>query len=115
MKSVPILLMLLSGCAYYPDDCNRKVLHELWVVDDLIEETEENLARGYAYETVETGFNAGFVFCSGTWNTAICAGNDTSYTEQPVAIDPESERRKLDALKQRREALVPAVAECVPA
>lgn len=108
-------MALLAGCTHYPDTCDRRALHELRLVERLIEDTQTNLARGYSYETVETGFRTGFVFCSGTWNAALCAGNDTGYTRQPVAIDPEAEQRKLDSLVQRRNALAATAAECRPA
>ena len=114
MRSTPLLLAFVAACTQYPDDCDRRALRELRVVDNLIEETRVNLGRGYAYETVETRFDTDFVFCSGTGNVALCTGSDNGYRRRPVAIDPEAERRKLRSLTERREALVAAAASCRP-
>lgn len=114
MRAILTVLALLAGCTTYPDDCNRRALRELRVVENLIVETQQNLDRGYAYQVVETGFDTGFVFCSGNWNSAVCLGNDTGYREQPVAIDPESERRKLASLNERRRVLLSATETCQP-
>jgi hypothetical protein len=112
MRPILLLLTLLAGCAQYPGDCDRRAIRELRVVENLIVETQRNLARGYSYETVETGVDTGFVLCSGSWNAAVCIGNDTGYTERPVAIDPEAERRQLAALNERRQALPSATQSC---
>jgi hypothetical protein len=113
MRLIPFLILLVA-CTHYPDDCNRRALGELRVVERLIAETRENLARGYSYETVESGFRTGFVVCSGGYDARICTASTPRYTRRPVAIDPESERRKLESLVQRREALATAMASCRP-
>lgn len=112
MKPILLLLALLAACVQYPDDCNRRALRELRIVDNLIAETQQNLARGYSYEIVETGFDTGLVFCSGQWNASVCIGNDNGYSERPVAIDPETENRKLTSLAARRKALLSATESC---
>jgi hypothetical protein len=62
---------------------------------------------------VPTNFSTGFVFCSGGYNARICTGNDTRYTRQAVAVDPQAERRKLETLIARREELASATSACV--
>jgi hypothetical protein len=114
VRSILLVPAMLAACTTYPDDCNRRALRELRVVENLIVETQRNLERGYSYEIVETGFDTGFVFCSGRWNSTVCVGNDNTYTERPVAIDPESERRKLASLTERRRELRSATASCRP-
>lgn len=118
MRPVALILILLGACTTYPDDCNRRALHERRTVERLIVETQDNLARGYGYEIVESNWNTGFGWCSGgVWNNnvAFCASNTIpSYQRIPVAIDPAAERRKLDSLIQRHKALVEATAECQP-
>jgi hypothetical protein len=114
MRLTLLSLLIVGACTQYPDDCNRRALRELRTVDRLIEETEQNLARGYAYQIEETGLRAGFTFCSGGYNTLICTGSDTRYRRRPVAIDPEAESRKLGLLRARREGLVEATRNCRP-
>lgn len=113
MRAIPILLLLAAACTTYPDACDRRALHELRTVERLIAETRRNLERGYTYVT-EQRTRSRLVLCTGGDNVGFCTSNEPVYRERAVAIDPASERRKLESLLSRREALAPAVAECRP-
>jgi hypothetical protein len=112
------LMIVLVGCTTYPDTCDRRALHERRTVEGLIRQTEGNLRRGYSYQIVESNWNTGFMWCSGSgWghNPAFCTGsNAPTYRRIPVAIDPAAEQRKLESLQRRRAALIEATAECTP-
>ena len=114
MRAFLLLTILAAGCTHYPDDCDRRALQQLRTVDRLIEQTRVNLARGYTYEVVESGFRTGIVLCTGGSPVSLCTSNDTGYTRRPVAVDPEAEQRKLQSLLSRREALAEATATCTP-
>ena len=114
MRAIPILLLLAAACTTYPDDCNRRALHELRTVERLIAETSRNLERGFTYVTEERGYRSRLVVCTRSDNVGFCTSKEPYYRERAVAIDPAAERRKLDSLLSRREELVPAVAECRP-
>ena len=114
MRPIALLFLLAAACTTYPDDCNRRALHQLRTVERLIEEARANLARGYTYEVEEQGFRSGFVLCSGGSNVRFCTSNEPAYRRRAVAIDPAAERRSLELLLSRREALLPLAASCQP-
>lgn len=114
MRPFALFLLLLGACTHYPDDCDRRALNEVRTIDRLIDTTRRDIARGYGYETVETGYRTGLVLCSGSRNMGFCAANGPRYVERPVAIDPEAEQRKLDLLRERRAEIAPRAATCQP-
>ena len=114
MRAIPLLLLLAAACTTYPDECNRRALQELRTVERLIAETRRNLDRGFTYVTESQGYRSRLVLCTRSENVGFCTSNDPVYRQRAVAIDPESERRKLESLLSRREELAPAVAECQP-
>ena len=121
MRAILILatLTLLAGCASSQDRCVRSATRDLRTIDALIEETEGNIARGYAYQTVPSNVSIGVSYCGYSWGNVgvgLCAGNSTGTTRQAVAIDLGEEQKKLAELRRKRAeiaaATAPAVAAC---
>ncbi|MBM9593251.1 hypothetical protein [Roseitranquillus sediminis] len=109
-----LLLIPLIACAEPAERCERAVEREIRVVSRLIDETERNLRRGYAYELEPRHIRTGLTLCSGGRNVSFCTGGYNTPRRTPVAIDPEAEQRKLDKLQARRSALVSrGVGTCV--
>ncbi|MBL9059893.1 MAG: hypothetical protein JNK88_07720 [Mangrovicoccus sp.] len=121
MRQILILgtLAVLAGCASSQDRCGRSATKDLRTVDALIDETEANIARGYAYETVPSNINVGISYCGYSWGNVgvgLCAGNNTGTTRQAVAIDIGAEQAKLAELRRKRADLAaraaPTIAAC---
>ncbi len=111
---IPILLLpALAACATPRDSCFRQASKDLNVVDDLIQQTQQNLQRGYAVQqqpyvtsTVDVCWGGGPFPGPGPgfgWN--YCNQPTTTYREVPVAIDTQAEKRKLAELQQTRARL----------
>jgi hypothetical protein len=111
--------LALAGCASPKERCALNATKEYRTVDNLIAETEGNLARGYAVERVpDEGPRVSF--CTGGygggpgWNypyyrygpgVSFCTTDTVAYRDRPVAIDPAAEQRKLALLKERKARL----------
>jgi hypothetical protein len=116
------ILTLLAACATPREACIGSATRELRTLDKLIAETKANLARGYAYETVEVT-RPEWVIC-GYYpakpkqqpKPRYCFQDVTETARREVAIDPAAEKRKLAGLVERRSALngpaASAIAEC---
>jgi len=79
------------------------------IVTRLIEETRQNIARGYALRT-EQRVSPTLTFCHGGiyydhFGASLCSDVAPYTVHVPVAIDPDAERRKLRNLKERRRKL----------
>lgn len=117
MRLTPLLaLPVLFGCASPQELCLAKATGDLRVIEALIGETEQNLARGYAIEktpAVDTSLQLclnpddAFLFCTSDQLTVV---------EKPVALDVPAERAKLASLRAKRTELsaraAPMAAEC---
>jgi hypothetical protein len=124
MKRILIpALLILSACGTPQENCISGATRDMRVVDRLIVETEGNLKRGYAYETVTLSRTV-WRQCSyrggrpGTPDAGpqMCF-DDMDYTEQrPKAIDLGTEAAKLASLKAKRaaqaKAASPAINSC---
>lgn len=109
--------LTLAACGTPQDRCIQRATKDLRIVNGLIEETEANLARGYAYETFEitrtrweTCYSPARVRGpGGKPATAMvprqCLEDYTDTVRRPVAIDLNVERRKLDSLRQKQREL----------
>lgn len=101
-------LALLAACATPRQACENNALYDLRVIDTLIVETEQTLARGYGFErepysrtTLELCYadrpgdddGVGMMFCNRP---------DIGYRERPVAVDLKAERANLAELKAKR-------------
>lgn len=115
-------LLLLTACATPQQQCVDTATRDLRVIDSLIAETEGNLARGFAYVETTT-FTPTMQFCGGGWGgntigfgTQMCWVNQPTPIQQPVAIDVNAEKAKLNSLRQRRvqqeRAAQAALAQC---
>ena len=116
-------LALLAACGTPQEQCIARNTRDLRTVDRLLLETEGNLKRGYALETVTR--------YEDYWGTCLDRGSvggqlvavqrpclqEYSYTEQrPRAIDLDAEAKKLQSLKTKRRDLAakakPVIAQC---
>ncbi|WP_209424693.1 hypothetical protein [Pararhodobacter sp. SW119] len=98
-------LALLAACADRRGDCVEDALEDVRIVEELIVETERNIARGFATQaepTVRTGVS----LCLTPANPlGICTRTETEVRDRPVAIDVLAERRKLRQLQAREAEL----------
>ncbi len=122
------LLLLLAACGTPQERCINGVTRELRLINELIAETQLNLARGYELEEVVV-YDTQWVYCSppvvvlgpdGTQRVvqpgAMCLDDFQDTVERPRAIDPVAERNKLKGLQERQRVLAkqaePAIAQC---
>lgn len=97
-----ILLAGLAGCVSPADQCRLDATRELRILDGLIAETRENLARGYALERRFEVITETYLCFDRENRTMFCDHDRLVETERRLAIDPVSERRKLEGLETRR-------------
>ncbi|PZR00786.1 MAG: hypothetical protein DI533_09730 [Cereibacter sphaeroides] len=130
MLSRPLipLLLLMAACGTPQERCINGVTRELRVINDLIQETELNLARGYRYDeiTITRTFwvpcNPPIVVTQPNGSQQLiqpggmCMDDEDEVIRRREAIDPISEQNKLNGLKKRQMALAkaaePAIAQC---
>lgn len=111
------LCLVLAACATPREACLTSAVRDLVAIDRLIAEIESNLARGYAIKRVPVT-TTGFEFCvggatggKGRVGLRYCSTTETKYKDEPEAIDPRAERRKLAELKSSRARLAARAAE----
>jgi hypothetical protein len=116
-------LALLAACGTPQEQCIARNTRDLRTVERLIVETQGNLDRGYALETVtlyedywDTCYDRVAVEGEEVLRPRPCL-QERSYTEErPKAIDLNAEARKLDSLKVKRGELSRAaeavIAQC---
>ena len=114
-------LLILAACGTPQQNCINGATRDMRVVDRLIAESERNLERGYAYETVERTRTVwrpcGYRGKPGTpeMEPQMCL-DDVDYTEQrAVAIDLNAESAKLASLKAKRAAQAKAASPAIKA
>jgi len=106
-RLILLLLLPLAACATPRQQCERAATEDLRIIDALIVETEQNIARGYRLER-ETHTRPRLTFCYGhhryhdRFGLLFCDTTETVVTERPVAIDVREERAKLASLKEKR-------------
>jgi hypothetical protein len=129
MKRFALLpLAVLAACGTPQEQCIGRETRELRILDRLITETQGNLDRGYALQTVEVSHDR-WVLCAppppppveGTPppeppKPRMCLDEVTETETRPVAINLADEADKLATMKKKRTALVkasaPAIAAC---
>jgi len=128
LKSAPIMaLAALAACGTPQEQCIAKNTRDLRVIDRLINETQGNLARGYAFVDVETTHTR-WVYCEaptverlpdGTVRREpgrMCLDDITVTERRPAAIDLGAEKAKLASMQKKRaelaKAAVPVIAAC---
>jgi hypothetical protein len=116
-------LALLAACGTPQEQCINRNTRDLRTVERLIVETQGNLDRGYALETVtryedywDTCFDPVVVNGETVFKPRPCL-QERSYTEErPKAIDLKAEAKKLESLKVKRAELAraaePLIAQC---
>ena len=122
-RLVILAFAALAACGTPQEQCISRNTRDLRTVDRLIAETEGNLQRGYALETVtrweeywDTCFDSVEIDGSVSLRPYSCE-REYSYTEQrPKAIDLTAEAKKLESLKVKRKELArvaaPLIAQC---
>lgn len=124
MKRLTFLaLVVLSACGTPQEQCISRNTRDLRTVDRLIKETEGNLARGYAFETI-TVYEDRWVYCpqprppegETPQPPRLCLDERPVTEQRPKAIDLTEEARKLESLKAKRKQLARAaeavIAQC---
>jgi hypothetical protein len=108
--ALPVFLAL-TACGTPQEQCIRYNTRDLRVVERLIVETQGNLDRGYAIETI-TEYEDYWGYCAQPQlsETApaparLCMKERAITVDRPKAIDLNDEARKLDSLKVKRREL----------
>jgi len=119
MRVPPLVLAacaVLSACATPQERCLQPLTGDLATIRSLIAETEQTIARGFAYRQEVSPVRIGGTLCvgNGYWNNVgvrVCGSNVNDVRQVPVAVDIAAERAKLADLRDREAAL----AEALPA
>ena len=110
MKRLLLLtIATLAACGTPQEQCISRNTRDLRTVDRLIAESEGNLARGYAFETV-TVYEDYWAYCpqpapaegQPAQPPRLCLDERAVSEKRPKAIDLNEEARKLDSLKAKR-------------
>lgn len=108
-RALLLIPLLAAACASPQEQCISQVTRDLRVIDSLVNETQGNLARGYAIQQVSeeqiirstcTGKTE-----DGTTFTFPCDETLIVTREVPVAIDLNAEQAKLNSLLERQSQL----------
>jgi hypothetical protein len=105
-------LTLVAACGTPQEQCIRQNTRDLRTVDRLIAETEGNLERGYAFETV-TEYEDFLRPCRYPHvppgqpepRPRLCYDERPVQVQRPKAIDLDEEAKKLASLKTKRREL----------
>lgn len=124
MKRLILLsLGLLAGCGTPQEQCISRNTRDLRTVDRLIAETQGNLDRGYAFETI-TVYEDYWTDCpqppvpegQTPPPPRLCLDERPVTEQRAKAIDLNEEARKLDSLKVKRRQLAKSaesvIAQC---
>ena len=115
---------VLTGCGTPQERCINRETREIRHLQDMLDEVEGNLARGYAYEDYDVPMTrweqCGTEVIRHGNGTVIerprmCLEDYTVTRTREVAIDPVSERRKRDGLRDKIRALPPAATAAIRA
>ena len=116
------LLVLLAACGTPQEQCIRTGTRDLRTLDRLIAETQGNLDRGYAYETI-TIYEEFWDYCPQPQVEGqppvpprLCLNERPIQVDRPKAIDLVAEAQKLAGMQAKRSELQTAaqaiVAQC---
>jgi hypothetical protein len=124
MKRLAIAaLALLAACGTPQEQCINRNTRDLRTVDRLIAETQGNLDRGYAFETV-TVYEDYWATCyyereidgKDVIQPRLCLDQRPVTEQRPKAIDLKAEARKLESLNAKRRDLAKkaeaAISQC---
>jgi hypothetical protein len=107
-----LTLAMLAACGTPQEQCINRNTRDLRTVDRLIRESQGNLDRGYAYETV-TVYEDYWTTCpmpapvegEPPPKPRMCLDERPVTEQRPKAIDLNEEARKLASLQQKRKEL----------
>lgn len=115
-----IALTALVSCGTPQQQCDSRVSSEYKQVQRLLAEVNQNISRGYAWESGVASSGGSFSFCAGGYRGGYrgvglglgsCYGG-SDVVRKRVAIDPAAELRKRDALQKRLASLDRGHAAC---
>jgi hypothetical protein len=113
MKRLTLLaLVVVAACGTPQEQCINRNTRDLRTVDRLIAETQGNLDRGYAYETI-TVYEDYWTTCEAPPPVEgqppapprLCLDERPVSVQRAKAIDLNAEARKLDSLQAKRKDL----------
>lgn len=113
MKRLLLLTFVaLAACGTPQEQCISRNTRDLRTVERLIAESEGNLQRGYAFETV-TVYEDYWTYCERPAPAEgepappprLCMDERAVTEKRPKAIDLNEETRKLDSLRAKRQQL----------
>jgi hypothetical protein len=117
-------LLILVACGTPQEQCINRNTRDLRTMQSLVDETQANLARGYAIEEY-TVWVPVWQICEVQPPTdpaqpapppRYCFDDEPQTQTRPKAIDLNAERAKLESLLQRRDELAraaqPVIAQC---
>ncbi len=119
-RALLLIPLLLAACETPREACVSSATRELSTVNGLIDQTRGNLARGYAIGTTQQvrviPETCRTQSAEGVITTFPCDRTEIVDVDQPVAIDLNAERLKLESLLQRQaqmsRQLQPVLAQC---
>lgn len=99
-------LLALAACATPQETCISSANRDLRVINGLIAETRANIERGFAVNEVQEVVSVRDT-CKGKTETGeeftfSCNRPETVTNREPVAIDLNAEKAKLESLEQRQ-------------
>ena len=117
-------LLLLAACGTPQEQCINRNTRDLRTIQKLVDETQANIARGYAIEEY-TVWVPVWQICEVPVQTdpnkpapppRYCFEEEPQTRTRPKAIDLRAEGAKLDSLLERRDQLAraaqPVIAQC---
>ena len=117
-------LLILVACGTPQEQCINRNTRDLRTMQKLVDETQANLARGYAIEEY-TVYVPVWQICEVQPSTdpaqpapppRYCFDDEPQTRTRPKAIDLNAERAKLESILQRRDELAraaqPVIAQC---
>jgi hypothetical protein len=117
-------LLLLTACGTPQEQCINRNTRDLRTIQALVNETQANIARGYAIEEY-TVYVPVWQICEIPVQTdpakpapppRYCFEQEPETRTRPKAIDLRAEGAKLDSLLERRDQLAraaePVIAQC---
>ena len=108
-KLIAATLLGLAACATPQEQCIANIGKEMRVIQELIQTTRGNLARGFAFETQTVFVNTEQVCGQNAKGEDItCTIPVAEEQSAPVAIDLVAEQAKLNSLTARHRELVGA-------
>jgi len=108
-------LVGLTACIDQYEQCVRNSSKDLRVVNELITQSQTTLSRGYGFETRIATDIEEVVCLTALGEQATCLVEVGTTYQTPVAVDLDSERRKLVQLVDQRKVLEARLAQSATA